>query len=123
MVGWFEIPVTNMQRATTFYENVFNVKLQSSKFDNIDMAWFPWNHNQPGAPGSLVMNENYYKPDPNGVLIYFSSRANDLNVELSRVVQAGGQIAIGKTLISEEIGYMAIFMDTEGNRIALHSTK
>lgn len=120
-VGWFEIPANNMERAMAFYEEVFDCKLERHQLGPIDMAWFPWNHEMGGAGGSLVKTEEHYQPSKHGVLVYFSS--GDVKEELARIPKAGGQVLQGKTLISEEIGYMALFMDSEGNRIALHSLK
>jgi predicted enzyme related to lactoylglutathione lyase len=121
MVGWFEIPVVNMQRAKKFYEKVFDIKVQVQDFEGTMMGWFPFSKDSDakGAPGSLVQNEKYYKPSSNGTLVYFSSP--DITFELSRVEEAGGVILQEKTLIKEDIGYMALFLDSEGNRIALHS--
>lgn len=85
------------------------------------MAWFPWNQEMGGAGGSLVNTEEHYQHSENGVLVYFSSE--DINQELGRIPKAGGQVLQGKTLITEEIGYMALFMDSEGNSIAIHSLK
>ncbi len=59
----------------------------------------------------------------NGVLIYLTTQTGDLNDELKRVEKAGGTVIQPKTLIAEDYGYMALFIDTEGNRIALHSRK
>ncbi len=122
-VGWFEIPVTDMNRAKNFYEAVFELKLTHNKLgDNFEMAWFPFKEAQ-GSSGSLVLNKEWYKPSAEGVLIYFTSPSGDLNNELSKVETSGGEILTQKKLISEEYGFMAIFTDTEGNRIALHSKK
>ena len=120
-VGWFEIPVNDMDRAIKFYETVFNLKLSRNTLGPLDMAWFPWDEEKPGSPGSLVCLPEYYKPSQEGVLIYFSSHTGDLADELSRVEKAGGKILSPKKQISEENGYMALLLDTEGNRIALHS--
>ena len=120
VVGWFEIPVLDMDRAIKFYETVLDMKLERHQMGEFDMAWFPFS-DQPGAPGSLVKHEEWYKPSADGVLIYFSSQAGDLNDELNRVEKAGGSVLVPKKLISEDIGYMAVFADTEGNKIALHS--
>ncbi len=121
MVGWFEIPVVNMQRAKIFYEKVFDIKVQVQDFEGTMMGWFPFSEDSEakGAPGSLVQNEKYYKPSSNGTLVYFSSP--EITYELSKVEEAGGVILQEKTLIKEDIGYMALFLDSEGNRIALHS--
>jgi predicted enzyme related to lactoylglutathione lyase len=121
VIGWFEIPVKNMERAMTFYEAVFDCKLERHQMGPIDMAWFPWDHEKGGAGGSLVKNGEFYTPSENGVQVYFSSE--DVKIELARIKKAGGEILQSKTLISPEIGYMALFIDSEGNRIALHSLK
>jgi predicted enzyme related to lactoylglutathione lyase len=121
MVGWFEIPVTNMERAKTFYNTVFNVDIQLQDFGGVLMGWFPFVDGKKGASGSLIQNRGYIPDEKKGVLIYFSSV--DVNDELSRVQRAGGNIIQPKTMISKDIGYMALFIDSEGNRIALHSRK
>ncbi|TAJ12303.1 VOC family protein [Marinilabiliaceae bacterium JC017] len=121
IVGWFEIPVIDMERAIKFYETVFDVKLNREPMGPFDMAFFPRFEDGLGAAGALVFQPDNYKPSTNGPLIYFTPRSIDLNVELNRVEAAGGKIISPKTLIKEEIGYMALFLDTEGNRLALHS--
>jgi uncharacterized protein len=123
VVGWFEVPVENMERAIRFYETVFDFKLSRNKMDSLDMAWFPWVENSIGSGGSLVCHPEYYKPSTDGVLIYFTAFSGDISNELSRVENAGGKILQEKTLIAENHGYMALFIDSEGNRIALHSRK
>jgi len=120
VVGWFEVPVTNMERAMKFYETVFGFKLERHEMGELDMAWFPFS-DAPGAPGSLVYHKEFYKPSNDGVLIYFTCHSGDLNNELAKVEPAGGKILIPKKLITEDVGYMALCVDTEGNRIALHS--
>lgn len=119
VVGWFEIPVVSMNRAVKFYETVFGVKLYVEEFGPILMGWFPYDEKKPGAGGALVYNEDFYKPSTEGSLVYFGS--SDVAIEIGKVKDAGGEVIQGKTLISQEIGYMALFLDTEGNRIALHS--
>ena len=121
MVGWFEIPVLNMDRAQKFYNKVFNVDIQLHDFGGLLMGWFPFVDGKKGASGSLVQNRAYIPDEKKGVLIYFSSV--DVNDEMSRVQGAGGKIIQPKTMISKDIGYMALFLDSEGNRIALHSRK
>jgi hypothetical protein len=123
VVGWFEIPVTNMDRAIKFYEEVFDFRLSRHILGPIDMAWFPAVENRPGTPGALVYNERAYKPSMDGVLIYFTAQSGDLSIELAKVEKSGGKILLPKTQISAEVGYMALFTDSEGNRIALHSAK
>jgi len=121
MVGWFEIPVTDMVRAKKFYETVFDIKIQVQDFEGTVMGWFPFSDDPEarGSGGSLVLNENFYKPSSNGTLVYFSSA--EINFELGKVEEAGGVVLQDKTLITDDIGFMALFLDSEGNRVALHS--
>ncbi|WP_194778027.1 VOC family protein [Pararhodonellum marinum] len=120
-VEWFEIPVSDMERAMSFYERVFGIKLSHQKLGVLDMAWFPFNDASGGAGGTLVKHDDFYAPSTSGTLVYFSSE--NLAKELLRVESAGGRVLIPKTQISPEIGYMAVFIDSEGNRLALHSKK
>jgi len=120
-VGWFEIPVADMERAIRFYEQVFDLKLSRQQVGQLEMAWFPWVGTGLGATGSLVFNKDFYKPSREGVLVYFIAPSGDLAAELSRVEAAGGEVLVPKKLIRADIGYMAVVLDSEGNRIALHS--
>ncbi len=121
-VAWFEIPVTSMERAMKFYETVFDIKLDRHILGPADMAWFPWVEGGKGSGGTLMKND-WYKPSQEGALLYFTALSGDLNNEVSRVEQAGGKIIVPRRQISEEYGYMAVVLDTEGNRIAIHSRK
>jgi len=123
IVGWFEIPVTNMERAIKFYENLFGVQLHRESIGGLDMAWFPGDMEGPGASGSLVYKPDTFKPSSEGTLVYFNSQYGDVSRELAKVKDLGGKVVTPKTLITDDIGYYAICTDTEGNRIALHSQK
>lgn len=119
-VGWFEIPVSDMDRAIAFYQKVFDCKLDKQDMGDFQMAWFPWDESKGGAGGSLVFHKDFYKTSNlAGTLIYFSSR--DCEVELNRVKEAGGEVQIPKRMITPDIGFMGVFLDSEGNRIAVHS--
>ncbi len=119
--AWVEIPVSDMPRAIKFYETILDIKLQPVEFGGLQMAWFPFNEesaNLPGATGTLIKQESYI-PSQEGTLVYLHS--NDVQQELDRVEAAGGKIYQPKTQISPEHGYMGVFIDSEGNRVALHS--
>ncbi|MBU2929381.1 VOC family protein [Winogradskyella psychrotolerans] len=118
MVGWFEIPVSDMDRAKTFYETVFKVDIKDVEFDGLKMGWFPEHKGSNQSSGALIKQSSYV-PSKEGVLIYFVSK--NVQVELDRVEAAGGKIGLEKTKISENNGFMGMFIDTEGNKIALHS--
>ena len=119
MINWFEIPVANMQRAKTFYEIVFDLKITVHKMGDLEMGWFPNKSASGMATGTLIHAGDHYKPSKDGVLIYFS--CENVANEIGRVAEAGGQVIAEKKQISESNGYMAYFVDSEGNRIALHS--
>lgn len=123
VVGWFEIPVTDMERAISFYEKVLNLSLKRNRMGSLDMAWFPWTEEGSGSPGTLVFFPDHYKPSQDGVLIYLTAHSGDLSNELSRVETAGGKVLMPKKQISDEYGFMALILDSEGNRVALHSRK
>ncbi|MFA0963864.1 VOC family protein [Roseivirga sp. BDSF3-8] len=122
IAGWFEIPVTDMVRAIAFYEKILDVSMERHQMGELDMAWFPYApYGKPGAAGSLVKHPAFYKPSHDGTLIYLSAPSGNLATELARVPDAGGKIVEEKKLIADDIGYMGIFIDSEGNRVALHS--
>ena len=121
VVGWFEIPAEDLDRAQKFYEGVLGLKLERHTMGPLEMAWFPWIEDTVGSPGSLVQAKEFYKPSTEGVQIYFTSPSGDCATELARVEEAGGKLLRPKTLINEEVGYYGLLLDSEGNRIAVHS--
>jgi uncharacterized protein len=118
-LNWFEIPVTDMARAKHFYQVIFGIHMEESEMMNMRMAMFPFESTSGKASGALVQSE-YHKPAMDGAIVYLNANP-DMGPVLERIEQEGGQILMPKTAISPEIGYMAFFADTEGNRVALHS--
>ena len=119
-ISWFEIPTSNLDRAQKFYETIFDIKMQPLESPQIKMRMFPL-ESPMGIGGALTNNAQFYKSSStDGVLIYLNANP-DVQIVLDRIEAAGGKIILPKTLISPEHGYMAMFLDTEGNRIALHS--
>jgi uncharacterized protein len=118
-VGWFEIYVKDMARATKFYQAVFEAKLEKLPAPDIEMWAFPMSMERSGAGGALVRMQGF-EPSGNSVLVYFT--CEDCAVEASRVKQAGGRIQKEKTSIGE-YGFIALVIDTEGNMIGLHSRR
>jgi uncharacterized protein len=120
-ISWFEIGTTDLDRATKFYETIFEVKLAPLDMPNIKMRMFPLDDMMTGVGGALVDSGGFHKPSAtDGPLIYLNGNP-DVQHVLDKVEAAGGKIMVPKTEISPEYGYMAVIMDTEGNRIALHS--
>jgi len=117
VINWFEIPVADIQRATKFYSDVMDYELTQQEMMGFKMAFFPMEGE--GIGGSLIQGEGYI-PSMTGAVVYLNG-GEDLSVYLNRVEAAGGKIVFPKTKISDEIGYMAFFIDSEGNRVAFHS--
>lgn len=116
-VNWFEIPVTDLDRARKFYEQVLDIEITVQEFGELKMGWFPSSDSSPGASGSLVQND-HYTPSYHGSMVYFS--VEDIQSILKNVEQLNGKILSGKTSIGE-FGYVGHFEDSEGNRIGIHS--
>ena len=119
-VSWFEIPTTDISRAQKFYEAIFDMAMISLDLQQLQMRMFPM-ENPMGVGGALTYNEDFYKPSStDGPLVYLNGNPDVQNI-LDKVEAAGGKIVVPKTEISPEYGHMAVFVDTEGNRIASHS--
>jgi predicted enzyme related to lactoylglutathione lyase len=119
-ISWFEIPAIDLERAQKFYETIFGINMIPADFPNIKMRMFPL-QDMSGVGGALCKAEGFYKPSAtDGPLIYLNGNP-DVQLVLDKVEQAGGKIMVPKTEISPDYGHMAVFSDTEGNRVALHS--
>ncbi|NND64442.1 MAG: VOC family protein [Gammaproteobacteria bacterium] len=116
-VGWFEIPVNNLPRAKSFYEQVLGVTLEDNRMGNQEMAWFPMQQAGYGAAGGLIKSAKH-EPSKRGTLVYLS--VDDIDATLIRVETHGGEMLMPKTSIGKR-SYIAHFADCEGNRVALHS--
>ena len=120
-ISWFEIPTIDIERAQKFYEAIFQIKLEPLETDNFKMRMFPLDNPMNGVGGTLVKTDGFHVPSAtDGPLIYLNGNP-DVQIVVDRIEAAGGKITVPKTKISDEYGYMAVFIDTEGNRIALHS--
>jgi uncharacterized protein len=115
-VNYFEIPVTDFQRAIKFYETVFECRLEIKSIDGNEMAIFDGGIDLPGVFGAIAYGPSY-KPSKDGTRVYFSTQSID--EVLARVLANGGQIEYPKTDVAD-IGFVAEFIDSEGNRIAVH---
>ena len=120
-ISWFEIPSTDLDRAQKFYESIFGIKLNAIDLPNIKMRLFPLDDPMNGIGGAIVNSGGFHKPSAtDGPLIYLNGNP-DLQSVLDKVENAGGKIMVPKTEISPDYGFMGVFIDTEGNRIGLHS--
>lgn len=118
-VGWFDIHVSNLERAKKFYETVFNVKLHDLPLEWGKQSLFPFDPEHSNISGALVEKAEL-QSNANNTVVYFETE--DCASEEQRVTQAGGKVVQPKTHIGE-FGYISIFIDSEGNTVGLHSRK
>lgn len=119
-ISWVEIPTLDLQRAQKFYEAIFDIEMVPLDLANIKMRMFPV-ESPTAVAGALCFAEEFYKPSAtDGPLIYLNANP-DVQRVLDKVEAAGGKVIVPKTEISPEYGHMGIFIDTEGNRVGLHS--
>lgn len=121
-VSWFEIPATDLERAEKFYETILDISFSKLDLPNIKMRMFPVEDPSTGVGGAIVDSGGFHKPSvTDGPLLYLNGNP-DIQIILDKVEKAGGKVLVPKTQITEEYGYMAVIIDSEGNRIAFHST-
>ncbi|NDC41636.1 MAG: VOC family protein [Chitinophagia bacterium] len=116
-VNWFEIPATNFERARAFYSQLFGVEIQIMPHPELKYGILP-GEMPAGVTGGIVEGPGF-EPSDKGPLIYLNG-GDDLSMPLSKIEAAGGKILLPKTSIGGN-GFMAHFLDSEGNRMALHS--
>ena len=117
-VRYFEIPVSDLDRAVRFYTSVFGHDFERSQIDGYEMALFPLAEGAPGASGALVKGD-VYVPSKTGAIIYFT--VPDIDDVLRRAAENGGSVLYPKKSVGE-FGHVAEIEDSEGNRIALQSS-
>ncbi|MFA7326991.1 MAG: VOC family protein [Candidatus Kapaibacterium sp.] len=117
-VSWFEIPAIDFQQAVNFYNYIFNIEMEQVVNEDSATAFFPVTTGIGGAITSGFNNET----SASGPLLYLNG-GDDLNLVLNKVEDAGGRIIMSKTLISKNAGYFAVFIDSQGNKLALYSKK
>ncbi|MEO6290622.1 MAG: VOC family protein [Ginsengibacter sp.] len=121
-LNWFEIPALEISRATKFYETIFDIKMMPmQEMMGMKMSGFPADMQSGKVSGALVQSQQH-KPSMDGCVIYLNANP-EIQTVIDRIAEAKGKVIMPKTEISPEIGYMAFFVDTEGNKVALHAQK
>ena len=115
-LNWFEIPATDFKRAKTFYAKVLDTQIHDDP--NRQYAYLPSDTQKGGFGGAIACGENFI-PSMTGTTVYLDG-GNDLSVPLSRVESGGGTVILPKTAIGNN-GFIALFIDTEGNKVGFHS--
>lgn len=118
-INWVEIPVLNFDRAKEFYSRIYDFEMHEMMMGPLRMGFLPMDADSQGVGGAIVQGDGFV-PTALGTKVYLNGGKNLMTV-LNRVIAAGGEIILAKTQINDEFGYYAVFEDTEGNHISLHS--
>lgn len=120
-LNWFEIPATDTARAKKFYESILDVQMATQEMMGMEMTFFPYDMEaQSGKVSGALVKSDMHKPGMDGAIVYLNANPS-IQAVVDRIEPAGGKVLMPRTLISEQIGYMAFFIDSEGNRMALHA--
>lgn len=119
IISWFEIPVTDFDRARSYYEQVFRIIMQVEEAEGYRRGFFPI---YKGKVSGAICQGKGYEPMPKGPRLFLNCNP-DLQPFLDRVEPSGGKVVVGKTMIAPKAGYYAFTLDSEGNPIAFHSMK
>jgi predicted enzyme related to lactoylglutathione lyase len=119
-INWFEIPAKDISSAKKFYEQIFEIKMEEMEMPGMKYAMFPSDPMKGKISGGLAQSK-MHTPGATGSIIYLNANPDLQNV-LDRIEKAGGKITMPKTSIGQN-GFMALFTDSEGNNMALHSNK
>ena len=116
-ISIFEIPASDISRAVDFYQAILDINIEKMEFPEMQMGIFPF---EGQMVTGVIMKAEGYKPSEDGVTIYLNGGDN-LQIILDKVEENDGKIIVPKSLHADESGYYAIFLDSEGNKIGLHS--
>jgi len=117
LINWFEIPVTDFNRAVSFYKTILSLEIKETEMFGSKMGFFPTDRKN--VSGAIVQGDDY-KPSTDGIVAYLNG-GNDLQNVLDKVESNNGKVIVPKTQISPEMGYFGMFIDTEGNKMAVQS--
>ncbi|SMG42450.1 VOC family protein [Paraburkholderia susongensis] len=117
VVDWFEIPSVDFERAVHFYEAALDVQLNRQEVGGHPIAIFGY---EEPATGGAIIHSPSMKPAGDGLTLYLNARPT-VDAALARIEQAGGKTDGPVIKLPQDIGYIAFFTDTEGNRLGLHS--
>ena len=118
LISIVEIPTSDFSRAVAFYEAILEIKIEKAEIDGIKMGLFP---NDGESTFVQLINGSEYKTSVDGTIVYLNG-GNDLQNIANKIEANGGKIVVPKTEIGPEMGFYAMFKDTEGNKLGLHSS-
>jgi hypothetical protein len=110
-VSIFEIPAANLSRAVEFYQTILDIEIEKMEFPGMEMGLFPY---EDQMVTGVIMKGEGYEPSDKGITIYLNG-GEDLQVVLDKVEKNGGKILVPKTPHADEVGFFALFLDSEGS--------
>ncbi|UII31251.1 VOC family protein [Fulvivirga ulvae] len=116
-ISIFEIPATDISRAITFYQAILGIQIEKLDMPEMQMGIFPY---EDQAVTGVIIKAEGYLPSADGVTIYLNG-GNNLQTILDKVEENGGKVIVPKTPHADDSGYFALFHDSEGNKMGLHS--
>ena len=116
-ISIFEIPATDISRAISFYQTILDIKIERMDMPEMQMGIFPY---EGQVVTGVIIKAEGYKPSADGVTIYLNG-GDKLQVIVDKVEKKAGKILVPKTRHADGSGYFAILLDSEGNKIGLHS--
>jgi uncharacterized protein len=119
-IDWFEIPVLDMNRAINFYQTMSGTALRREPFGapGEELAVFEAG-GEGSVQGALLLRKGA-QPGTTGTIVYLNA-APSIDAWLGRVVPAGGTIPFPKMALTDGNGFIAHIIDSEGNRVGLHT--
>ena len=114
---WFDIPVANLDRAAAFYAAVLAIKVHKEQFENVSFCVL--DHHD--GNGGCLLVEPAAISTTGGILVYMNAEGR-IRDAVAQVESHGGKVVQPLHAIGPH-GFRAIVHDSEGNRIALHSTR
>ena len=118
-LNWFEIPAADINRAKTFYETIFNTKMEDMN-ENMGMKMVSFPVDMTTKVSGSLTESPMHKPSQDGAVVYLNANPS-IQTVIDRIDTAGGKVVMPRTEISPEIGVMAFFIDSEGNKVGLHA--
>jgi predicted enzyme related to lactoylglutathione lyase len=118
LISIVEIPTSEFSRAVTFYQAILDVSIEEIAMDGVQMGLFPGDGETVNV---ALIKGNDAKPSMDGTIVYLNA-GDDLRTILDKIEPNGGKVIVPKTEISPEMGFFAMFKDTEGNKLGLHSS-
>lgn len=114
-----ELPVSDLQRAIAFYQAILGITIEEAAMGDTRMGVLPADE---GAVSVVLVHGEGYVPTADGAVVYLNA-GDSVQAIQDRIEANGGQVIVPRTEISAEMGYFALFIDTEGNRIGLHAAR